>query len=129
MLTNSKTKVFVIDDEQFIRESLAGYLEDCEFDVISAESAEEALERLKSDHCDVAIVDLRLPGMNGDALIQEIYKQLPKTRFLIHTGSVDYRLSKDLEAIGLCSDDVFFKPQHDLSLFVDKINQFLNSSQ
>jgi DNA-binding NtrC family response regulator len=124
-MNEKKIRVLVIDDEPFIRESLSGYLEDCDFEVASVESAEEALELLEKVTCDVAIVDLRLSGMNGDALIQSIYKVYPAVRFLIHTGSVDYRLSPELLRIGVRSDHVFYKPQHDLSRFVDKINELM----
>jgi len=121
MKTHSEIKILVIDDEPFIRESLVGFLEDCDYVVSSAESAEQALNLLRETPYDVAIVDLRLPGMNGDVFIQEINRLAPKIRFLIHTGSVDYRLSKKLLEIGVLPDHVFYKPQHDLMLFVNKI--------
>lgn len=121
----SDIKVLIIDDEPFIRESLAGFLEDGDFDVSSADSAEQALDLLRKDPYDIAIVDLRLPGMNGDVFIQEINRMSPQIRFLIHTGSVDYRLSSELLAVGIKPDHVFYKPQHDLTLFVDKIEQLL----
>ncbi len=121
MKKHSEIKILVIDDEPFIRESLVGFLEDCDYEVSSAESAEQALNLLRETPYDVAIVDLRLPGMNGDVFIQEINRLVPNIRFLIHTGSVDYRLSKKLLEIGVLPDHVFYKPQHDLMLFVNKI--------
>lgn len=121
----SETKILIIDDEPFIRESLAGFLEDGDFDVSSADSAEQAMELLRNDLYDVAIVDLRLPGMNGDVFIQEVNEMSPEIRFLIHTGSVDYRLSSELLAVGIKPDHVFYKPQHDLTLFVEKIEELL----
>ncbi len=121
MKTHSEIKILVIDDEPFIRESLVGFLEDCDYDVASAESAEQALNLLRGTPYDVAIVDLRLPGMNGDVFIQEIHRLVPQIRFLIHTGSVDYRLSKNLLDIGVRPAHVFYKPQHDLMLFVNTI--------
>jgi len=125
MGNHSQIKVLIIDDEPFIRESLAGFLEDGDFDVSSADSAEQALDLLRKNPYDIAIVDLRLPGMNGDVFIQEINRISPQIRFLIHTGSVDYRLSSELLAVGIRPDHVFYKPQHDLTLFVKKIEQLL----
>lgn len=125
MKDRSDTKILIIDDEPFIRESLAGFLEDGDFDVSSANSAEQAMDLLRKDKYDIAIVDLRLPGMNGDMFIQEVHQMSPQIRFLIHTGSVDYRLSKELLAVGICPEHVFYKPQHDLTLFVDKIEELL----
>jgi len=123
-----KTRVLVIDDEPFIRESLAGFLEDCDFEVLTADSAENALEVLKSTTVHIAIVDLRLPGMNGDALIQEIHRSMPAVRFLIHTGSVDYHLSRELQRIGIRSEHVFYKPQHYLSRFAENNEVLMTSS-
>ncbi|MCP4750214.1 MAG: response regulator [Proteobacteria bacterium] len=127
-MDHSEIRVLVIDDEPFIRESLAGFLEDCDFEVTSAESGEEALELLKTSPVEIAIVDLRLPGMNGDALIQQVNKVSRNIRFLIHTGSVDYRISKELDKIGVRPEHVFYKPQPDLSLFVEKIEALLQDS-
>ncbi len=125
MKDRSEIRVLIIDDEPFIRESLAGFLEDGDFNVSSADSAELAMELLRKDPYDIAIVDLRLPGMNGDVFIQEVSRMSPQIRFLIHTGSVDYRLSSELLAVGIEPDHVFYKPQHDLTLFVDKIEELL----
>jgi len=122
MKTHPEIKILVIDDEPFIRESLVGFLEDCDFNISSADSAEQALNLLRQTTFDVAIVDLRLPGMNGDVFIQEINSLAPHIRFLIHTGSVDYHLSKKLIDIGVRTDHVFYKPQHDLTLFVNTID-------
>ena len=128
MKKHSEVKILVIDDEPFIRESLVGFLEDCDYDVSSAESAEQALHLLRETPYNVAIVNLRLPGMNGDMFIQEINRLVPQIRFLIHTGSVDYRLSKKLLDIGVRPDHVFYKPQHDLMLFVDTIEDMVKDA-
>lgn len=125
MKERSEIRVLIIDDEPFIRESLAGFLEDGDYIVASANSAEQAMALLRKDPYDIAIVDLRLPGMNGDVFIQEVNEMSPQIRFLIHTGSVDYRLSNELLAVGIRPEHVFYKPQHDLSLFVEKIEALL----
>ena len=125
---NDKIKILIVDDEPFIRESLTGFLEDCDFTVAAAVSAEQAMEMLALSAFHVAIVDLRLPGMNGDVFIKEIHKLNPDIRFLIHTGSVDYRLSIELLNIGVKPEHVFYKPQHDLDLFVEKINELIDVS-
>ncbi|MFH2131454.1 MAG: response regulator [bacterium] len=125
MMKRSDVKILIIDDEPFIRESLAGFLEDCDYFVSSADSAEQAMDQLRKTPFDIAIVDLRLPGMNGDVFIQDVSRLLPQIRFLIHTGSVDYRLSAELLEIGVRPEHVFYKPQHELALFVDKIEDLL----
>ncbi len=119
----SPIRVLVVDDEPSIRESLTEFLGDFSFEVSSVASGEEALAVLESAPCDVAIVDLRLPGMGSDSLILQVHEIRPDVRFLIHTGSLDYRLTDELEEIGLRPEHVFFKPQLDLTPFVEAIRK------
>lgn len=121
MIDGSNISILVVDDELFILDSLTGFLEDYEFDVTRAESAEEALEVVSQKRFEAAIIDLRLPGMSGDILIQHMHKKHPQMRFVIHTGSVGYVLSEDLKSIGMKTDHVFFKPMPDLSILVETI--------
>ncbi len=126
MLNYSGIRVLIVDDEQFIRESLVEFLRDYCFDVSWADSAESALSGLKKNMHDLAVIDLRLPGMSGESLIQEINKIDPVCRFLIHTGSVGYCLSEDLKDIGMKSEHVFYKPQLDLTIMVKMIASLIS---
>lgn len=120
-------KVLVVDDENSIRHSLAGFLEDDGFDVTVAVNAEEALQLIAQQHFDIAVVDLRLPGMSGDIMIQHAFKLSPLLKFLIHTGSVNYSPSEELLAIGMKQQDVFQKPVLDLSIISSAIRQLTKS--
>jgi DNA-binding NtrC family response regulator len=125
MKDGSPIRVLVVDDEPPVRDSLAGFLDDYDFEVSSAESAEKALELLTKTSLDVAIVDLRLPGMSGDALILRAHEIMPAMRFLIHTGSVGYHLSEELKRIGMRPEHVFIKPLPDLTLLVQCIKTLM----
>jgi DNA-binding NtrC family response regulator len=124
-MTKQAIRVLIVDDEPFVRDSLAEYLADFDFSVSSAGSAEEMLTLLEEAPQDVAIVDLRLPGMSGDALIQRAHEIAPAMRFLIHTGSVDYRISGDLMKIGVRQEHVILKPQPSLDNVVKVINDLV----
>jgi len=125
MTRDLPVKVLVVDDEPGIRESLSDFLDDYEFDVFSAESAEQALEIVEVEDLDIAIVDLRLPGISGDTMILKSHSMNPDMKFLIHTGSVDYRLPDELKAIGMGSENLFLKPIPDLTVIIDAINKIL----
>ncbi|MCP4702815.1 MAG: response regulator [Gammaproteobacteria bacterium] len=116
-------RILVVDDEASIRKSLVEFLADYNFEVSSAESAEEALTLLAKTQVDAAVIDLRLPGMSGEGLILHIHEKLPGMRFLIHTGSAGYRLSEELKGIGLAAEHVFFKPLPDLAQLVEGIKK------
>jgi two-component system, NtrC family, nitrogen regulation response regulator NtrX len=61
--------ILVVDDEHDIRETLRGILEDEGYKVLLAESGEACLEQLKHRSCEVVLLDIWLPGMDGlDAL-------------------------------------------------------------
>lgn len=117
MKSHAGTRVLVMDDEQNIRESILDYLEDCGFHAVAAASAEEALGMSDLDHVAVAIVDIRLGGMDGVNFIKRVHAQYPAISFLIHTGSTDFQLDTELRAIGLTDRDVFYKPLLDMSIF------------
>ncbi len=125
MKDNSEIRVLVVDDEESIRKSLVGFLEDFDFKVCSAGSAEEGLEIVTDTPLDAAVVDLRLPGISGDAMILKAYNINPKMRFIIHTGSVTYKLPGELIRIGMRQEHVFLKPLPDLTVLVDTIESLL----
>jgi two-component system, NtrC family, nitrogen regulation response regulator NtrX len=63
------SSILVVDDERDIRDSLRGVLEEEGYNVFTAESGEACLEQLKKRACDVVLLDIWLPGMDGlDAL-------------------------------------------------------------
>lgn len=121
MSNDSQIRVLVVDDENSIRKSLAGFLEDYDFNVSTASSAEEALALIKKESFHVGIIDLRLPSTSGDAFILKAHKLQPAMRFLIHTGSSSFHLSRDLVQIGLRQTDIFLKPLSDMTVIVDTI--------
>lgn len=123
----SERRVLIVDDESSIRESLAEFLRDFGMVVKTATNAEEALDLLAEFPFELLIADLRLPGMTGDVMIQKAHQLQPNLRFLIHTGSIDYRLSDELMSLGLSPDQVILKPLADLTTLVTKIETLFKS--
>ncbi len=121
--------IMIIDDERSVRKSLAAYLEDRGFKALTAESAEEALELIENETVDIAIVDMRLPKMDGNALIVNAHKINPLLAYLIYTGSTDYSPPPALLEIGVEARNVFHKPLIDLNLLVDAINRLVRESK
>ncbi len=119
------TRILVVDDEPSIRGSLSAFLEDFGYDVQTAESAEVALDIIQNKLFDIAIVDLRLPAISGDALILLIHKKYPEIHFLIHTGSIDYKLSEDLINIGILPEHILLKPLPSLNNIIESINRIV----
>ena len=104
----AKERVLVVDDELFVRELLMEFLSKQDFEVILAESGERALEITKSDPAQVALIDLKMPGMDGLKTMQEIKKIAPHTLVIILTGYPTIETS--IEALRGGAYDYVVKP-------------------
>lgn len=118
-------RILVIDDEESIQRSLRAYLEDEGFEVVSAESGEEGLDILARGPVDAAVVDIRLPGMDGNVFMERAHDQYPWMVFLVCTGSVGYRPPESLRGLGVGDEDVLQKPLGDMSVLVHAIRKRL----
>ena len=115
-------RVLVVDDESGVAGSMQAYLEDEGMEVRSAGSAEDALELVRAGAAfDVCIMDMRLPGMDGDAAIRRLHRFRPRMQYIIHTGTAGYDLPEDLRAMGIGSDQLFMKPLPDMAPMVATI--------
>lgn len=121
--------VLVLDDEPLIRMNLAAFLADEGYQVQEAGTAEEALEMVAREVFDLVLVDLRLPGLDGSSFMLMAHQLRPGLRFLVHTGSMEFRLNAELAAIGLGHDDIFCKPLPDMAVLSRAINHRLSVSR
>lgn len=115
--------VLIVDDEPLIRETLADFMEDSGYEVLTAESGEDGLDILKRGHVDYATVDMRLPGMDGNAFIIQALKINPELRLCIFTGSTDYVLPAELSELGLGDDHVLTKPLMSLDVLLERFEK------
>jgi DNA-binding response OmpR family regulator len=65
-------KILVVDDEENIRSLVETYLRNDGYDVVTAATGEEAVERVESDAPDLVILDVRLPGIDGFEALRRI---------------------------------------------------------
>lgn len=121
MNTPSPCRVLIIDDHDSLRRNIAALLDDEGFIVLQADSGETGLDILDQQAVDVAIVDMRLPGIGGNEVIESARSRHPALRFIVHTGSVDYTLSDHNRDLGITEADVFYKPIADLDIFFQRI--------
>lgn len=103
-------RLLIVDDETMVRMGLVAYFEDEGFEVRWADSAGEAMRILETAAFDAAVVDIRLRDSDGETFILRARELRPGMKFIIHTGSLMYRLSPALRAIGLTEADVIHKP-------------------
>lgn len=113
----------ILDDEESIRQSIAAYMEDDGYIIFQAKSGEQALEIIKNNHIDEAVVDIRLPGIDGNTFMIEARKILPDIKFVVHTGSADYIPPDAVKALGVTSDKVLIKPVSDLKVLCEALKE------
>jgi two-component system, response regulator RegA len=82
----SPRSILLVDDSYVLRDRLAIAFQERGFRVAVAGSHDEALGVFRSNPTDLAVVDLRMPGKPGMALIPELKKISPKTKVLILSG-------------------------------------------
>ena len=78
--------VLIVDDESYVRDSLATVLERHGFDVRTAESGDRALAEHELEGLDVLVTDLKMPGMDGSELLTEVVEREPNLPVVVLTG-------------------------------------------
>jgi excisionase family DNA binding protein len=84
--SHSVPRVLVVDDERPVREMLAKTLSRGKYAVEMAESGTEALEHIREGEIDLVITDLRMPGMDGLALMRAARRYDPNLPVIVVTG-------------------------------------------
>jgi two-component system response regulator YesN len=85
MTAMPKATLLICDDEPGVRDSLKLILEG-HFNLIFAADGEEAILQVKSLHPDLAILDVKMPRMNGLECLKKIKQMDPKLKVLVLTG-------------------------------------------
>lgn len=81
-----KTQVMVVDDEKVVREGCRRILTGRGYDVITAENGAQAMELLGCRGVDLILLDLRMPVMNGEEVLERVGPQYPDIPVIIITG-------------------------------------------
>ena len=98
----AKPKVLHVDDEPDVLDLVRHILEKEGMDVISVESGEECLKKLKAGKVDLVLLDIMMPNMSGWEVLKEIHQRHKGTRVIFLTVvRVNKAVLKDLIADGL----------------------------
>ncbi len=100
--------ILVVDDQESIRKTLTAILEEEGYAVDTAENAKEAIEKSNTQFYNLALVDIRLPDMEGTKLLAAMRETTPKMVKIVVTGYPS--LQNAVEAVNKGADAYVFKP-------------------
>jgi two-component system NtrC family response regulator len=101
-------RILIVDDDENIRKVLVAILEDEGYTVESVGTARKAIEATKRKFYNVALIDIRLPDMDGTDLLLRIRDTVPRIRKIIITGYPT--LQNAIDAVNRRADAYIMKP-------------------
>jgi DNA-binding NtrC family response regulator len=103
-----KMKLMLVDDEERLLSSIAKLLSKKGIDVVTATSGAEAIEKLNHQNIHVVILDVKMPGMDGNETLVEIKRLFPMVEVIMLTGHATVESAVDGLKFG--ATDYLMKP-------------------
>jgi two-component system response regulator AtoC len=101
-------RIIVIDDDESIRNSFSTTLRNSGFDVDTAQNGGEAIRKSEAGFYNLALIDIRLPDMEGTELLTRLKETTPKMVKIIVTGFPS--LQNAVDAVNRGADGYVIKP-------------------
>jgi DNA-binding response OmpR family regulator len=121
-LAAPKKTILVVDDDKSILRTFTRILQKSGYEIDTAETGKEAVEKTDGRHYDLALVDIRLPDMDGTDLLAKLKKPLQNTVKIMITGFPS--LETGVKALDEGADAYLVKPvkpQELLALLEEKL--------
>ncbi len=116
-----KHPVLIVDDEPIVRESIRDWLEDAGYSVSTAQDAEEALDLIEKKDFSVLVLDIRLPGQSGLAVLRKVKAQRPWIKSIIITAYPSEETTQEAKNLGAI--DYMIKP-----VVPDELEKMINET-
>jgi two-component system response regulator HydG len=115
-VAETKKTILVVDDDKSILRTFTRILQKSGYNIETAETGKEAIEKTENHHYDLALVDIRLPDMDGTDLLAKLKKQLQGTVKIMITGFPS--LETGVKALDEGADAYLVKPVKPQELLV-----------
>jgi DNA-binding NtrC family response regulator len=102
------TRILIIDDDENIRKVLQAILEDEGYIVETADNAKKGIEKTEKAFYNLALIDVRLPDMEGIELLTKLRETKPRMRKIIVTGYPT--MQNAMDALNRGADGYVMKP-------------------
>jgi len=104
----SKKSILLVDDDERVLKGLSGYLALKGYTTETAKTGREALEKSRSHFFNLAVLDIRLPDMDGTELLTKMIETEPKMKKIMLTGYPN--LESAIESVNKKADMYLVKP-------------------
>jgi two-component system response regulator HydG len=82
----ARARIFIVDDDRALAETIADGLADRSYDAIAISSSKDAAKRLETEEVDALVTDLRMPGVDGLGLLELSRKAAPQRPVIVMTA-------------------------------------------
>ena len=107
-MVESKKTILVVDDDKSILRTFTRILQKSGYEIEVAETGKEAIEKAENHNYDLALIDIRLPDMDGTDLLVRLKQQLQQTVKIMITGFPS--LETGVKALDEGADAYLVKP-------------------
>jgi DNA-binding response OmpR family regulator len=116
-------KILIIDDDVSISDILSTYLSEEGYDVITAVTGREGISAFKSNHVDLVLLDVRLPDINGYAVLKDLKKMDKNAKVIMISAYHD--MTSLLSAMAAGASKCIGKPLniHELEKAIESVLQ------
>ncbi len=96
----NQIKLLIVDDDEKLLKTMAERLALNEFDVTTASEGKQAIKAAKKGHFDVALLDLKMPGMDGTEILKILKKKHKFLEIIILTGFASIESAVECTKLG-----------------------------
>jgi two-component system response regulator HydG len=107
-LTKDQPSILIVEDDANIRETIETILQQKGYNTDTAKNGQEAIQKSKAKFFNLALLDIKLPDMEGTKLLTTLHEDLPKMVKIMVTGYPS--LENAVEALNLGADAYVIKP-------------------
>jgi len=107
-MVGEQVRILIVDDEVTVRLVLQRIVEEAGYGVVTAANGQEALDKMSQLNIGVVLLDIKMPGISGMEVLQQITTNWPETCVLMVTAVDDTQTA--IEAMKLGAYDYITKP-------------------
>jgi len=107
-MRNEKKSILIVDDDKSILESLKDILQSEGYSVDTVETGREAIEKSSDRFYNLALLDIKLPDIEGTELLTKMHRDTPRMMKIMITGYPS--LENAVKALNLGADAYVMKP-------------------